>query len=907
MASCPTNWILDSSNNCVDCSLTGTYFHQDNCVVVCPGGWGGSTNPSICVSCTATGQVSYNGLCVAKCPTGWGLDSTTSNCVDCSLNETYAYNNTCIESCPYGYITDTSQHACVKCSMGLYYFNRTCLTLCPLKTFANTTAYECQACFLGCDKCVNSNKDTCTACSEGYFLDAGYCGSGCPSSKYANSELRVCQQCQPPCDSCYQPNSHSCTSCPLGYLLFNGECILSCPSGYYEGILGESNLFEVLACLLRLGLEFDLALAAEARVVYINFNYSIANIVLAITQIIQIEIGNVQIDSTSYALTPVSDSRIKFHYLGDQYHPAQSLLRVTLDLETSLSTDPYQQFVSVTKSATVPLKEIYPFTQTEITVITATSEFTEFTGAALAGGQATASMASGALSLSLVRMQMIGEIVQMLRFINILWPPNIQELFVETKYDPNSIVIMVDLTEFWNENLEELNSSMPRVFEEYEVVPFFTMNYNYELTNIFILIIVTILGAIIISFSKKKLQAVTSRLKLPKTNAKKSCREYWTVFLHALSRFLNRFNIAFLWNFALLFTLSIFQPGITWSLVNINYYSTLIEPPTSYAKATLALAIVIFTTYLFLMVFVFYVVISNLRYLIQTKETLRPMHMKPYQNLFEDFSNMNKLQLLFVPFSMVRSFFYAVTIALLTPYPLAQIIIIWSVTAIFILYYILKQPLEDKWARRITLVVELFGFGCMTIGIVLAPIENFLEIDPSTRNEIGFAFVAFSMTSTLGGAVLALIQVLGLVISIYQYLRDKHRQRRQVKPVTLIELHARAPDNQFEPRRKTMLRSSFRVGIPVSPSERFEPLDNSPQERFEKLDHSIKYFGTLSAQAIAQSPQGLRVLEDLEKWYQEQNPASTLENTTREIMFSPISDKKRFTGGARISLFAADF
>ena len=888
-SSCPTGFGPDSSSNCVDCSTLSKYFYNGLCVSTCPGGMGGTTDPNICVSCADSGEVSVNGFCESSCPAGYGADSNSDCAVQCSLNGTYSYNRTCVESCPYGHTADASQHACVKCPGSQYFFNHTCLASCPARTFANTYIYECEPCFLGCEACTSTANTECSACSEGYYLEIGYCLSGCPPSKYENPVTRTCDDCQPPCVTCSQPNSSICTSCHPNFFLVNGDCVSSCPSTHYAGMLGDSSLYEVPACLLRLGLEFKLALAPEAHVIYINFNYSISSIVLAITQIIQVEIGNVQLDSASYALTPVTDSQLKFQYLGNQYHPAQSLLRVTLDLETCFNNDPYQKFIAVTKSATIHLKEIYPFGQTERNVITATSAITESTGAAIAGSQVTASVATGALSSSLIRMQIIGEIVQMLRFIEILWPPNVQVLFAETKYNPTNIEIKIDLITSWNQNLEDFNSSMPRVFEEYEVDAFFTQNFNYELSNFLVVIFITIPAAIVFGFSRKLMQKLTNKLKPPKTNAKKGWREHAIVFLHALSRLLNRVEIPALLNFTLFFILSIYQPGSIWSLVNINYYSTLLDPPTSYTKATFVFAIICIIMLLLLTALVFYAVISNFKYVI--KNSLRPSHTKPYQTLFNDFNNKNKWQLLFVPFSLVRSLVYAITITFLNSYPLAQIIIICSVTGIFVLYYIVKKPLKHKWTNRFTLVMELFGFGCMTIGVVLGLSDKYFEIDPTTRNEIGYAFITFTMTSTLAGGLLTLIQVLELIVLIYRYIRDKRRQRLQVKPVNLEELH-QTTETQIVFRRKTSPKSELKMSI-----------STNPLDRFEKLDNSIKHFGSLSAQTIAQSPQGLQILEDLEKWYQKQQPSNL--NNTKEIAFSPTSGK--LLTGPRITLFAEDY
>ena len=891
---CPTGYGKDGSNNCVACT-GNTYSYNSLCISTCPGGWGATTGPNTCVSCVASGKVSHDNLCVANCPPGWGSDSTI--CVACSLNGTYSYNYTCVQDCPYGYTVDTSRSACIRCPHPQYFFNHTCLTSCPTTTFANSTVYECQPCYLGCDSCADSTNSTCIACSAGYFLDGGYCGSGCPSAKFPNFDTRTCESCPPPCVTCSQPNSLSCTSCPANNFLLDGTCVTSCPITHYESFLGNASTFQVAACLLRLGLVFELELSSQARTVYINFNYSITEIIQAVAQLIKIEIGSVEIDSASYVLTPLTDSIIKFQYIGDQYYPSLSVLTVTLDLQSSFNYDPYQKFRSITKSATIKLKEIYPFSPAEIQVIGTTANFTSAGGATIGGGQAASSVAGGALSLSLVRMQIIGEIVQLLRLIDINWPPNVQSLFSETEYDPSSIVVEMDLIQSWNQFLEDRNTSLPRNYQVYEVDLFFSENYSSEISNIFVLSIITVFGVVITSYLRKKLQRYTSKHTLPKTNAAKSCRSRLVRFLHYLSRALNRFDSAIFWNFAMLFTLAIFQPGVFWSLLNINYYSTLIEPPTPYTHATLAIAIISLILYLSLMGFVFYAVISNFKYLINTKESLWPTHIKPYRNLFEDFDCENKLQLLFVPISMLKSLFYAMTLVFLPPYPIAQIAIIWGLSAAFIVYMIIKRPLKDKWTRIITLVVELFGFGCMSIGLVLPLIEKAAELDASTRDEIGFVFIAFTIISTLAGGLLALIQVLALIIDIYKYLREKCRRRWQVKPLNLDELYPDTPNSQeLNDKKAAKLTGKGESMVKVNSCTTIaKSRDDSEQNLF-------KYIGSLSSQVLSQSPRGMKLLENMRMYHQEHSEQIDL--TNGDILQSREEKRRAITDiGDRISLF----
>ena len=72
----------------------------------------------------------------------------------------------------------------------------------------------------------------------------------------------------------------------------------------------------------------------------------------AIAQKIQIQIENTQVDDVLFVLSPITEFKIQFGYLGDQSYPPYSLLKVTIDLDTDdFNSNSYQQFRLVEKTA----------------------------------------------------------------------------------------------------------------------------------------------------------------------------------------------------------------------------------------------------------------------------------------------------------------------------------------------------------------------------------------------------------------------------------------------------------------------------------------------------------------------------------------------------------------------------
>ena len=716
---------------------------------------------------------------------------------------------------------------------------------------------------------------------------------------YANPVSRVCEQCQPPCATCSKPNNLSCTSCPQYNYLLNGTCVTNCPNDHYAGYLGEFPWFQVPACLPKLILTFRLKMKVEPRTVYIEFNYGIANLLIAIIQRIQIQIADTQIDSYFYALTPIAESTIKFEYLGDNYYPPLSVLNVTIDLDTDFNTDPYQQFMTVDKSATLQLKEIYPFTKVEIRTISSSAAASNIGGSFTATGQAVGSIASGGVSLSLARMQIIGEMVQLLRFVDIRWPANVQALFSQSSIDPSSMSLPIDFTVSWNENLEDMNVSMPRIFSAEEISPFFTANYGSELSNMLVYSVIVIGGSILINFSKERIRKVTNKLQMPKTNARRTAKVHCKLLLHKLTRLLNRVDTSLFWNIEIMFLLTIYQSGIIWALINIRYYSAIIDPATSYTRGALALAIICLVLFSFLTLFIFKVVFSNLENVVKMKENLWPSHIKKYRILFDDFQNKRTLQMLFVPLSLIRSLALAFTVALLTFCPEAQIILLWCTQLSFILYMIISSPLKEKWPRIITLWMEIMLFGCITLGTIVMIMNKMTNVDPITLNEMGLSFISFCLISTALGGILTLLQVIALIIEVVKYIKRSRQKSREVYPINLAELHSKsevmkADSNDEEKTPDASPLRTLKQGMDAT----LEPVKN-----VNYISTFARKIEGLSPEQVYETPEGAGLLKSIDKWWK-----SNSENESMTLEPSDIkrSRKRDLLAKDRLELFSSE-
>lgn len=729
-----------------------------------------------------------------KCATSAVLSNIQRACHSC--NSGYVlYNFSCISSCPDGYIAANGE--CSRCSSDLYYFNHTCISSCPLTTYLNVK--DCLPCYIGCEICKSHYKYDCSACSEGFYLMDNSCHRGCPPDMYENPETKTCQQCQDPCFTCGQPNNQSCTSCLKNYYLLDGSCVTKCPVTHYQSFIRDSsNTVKVPACFLKFNLNFGLSLTLDSHVIKMKFNYGIVYLILAITTRINYEINNVQIDPELFTLSPYTESIIKIQLPGDQYYPPDSVFKVTIDLESDFNTDIFQEFLLVNKTQSIELKEIYPFSATEKNFISGSSGITSFGGTVNAVIQVFNAVASGGGSMNFLRIQSVGEIIQLLRFIDIRWAPNIVAYFEDSYLDPTSMALPIDIVVKWNEEMVNRNYSMPQIFESYEVSPFFSANYSGEISNLFVWLMIVIFTPIIVKYVREYLDQKKSKLstaaKKEEGKSPRKLKQAYANVVHKTSRVVNKYDGTYLSNFILMFVLSIYLSGFLWSLVNIKYDSTLLEPESTETKGSLAAAVFCFIIMLGMTIKVFKLVLSNRKYILEMEEEDRPPHLKKFKCLFEDY-NKNKLwQIMFIPISLIRCLIVSWVIALLCPYGTAQIVIFWVTDLAFIIYYIKFKPLQVRWLRIITLVIEVLTFGCISIGLLLDIIDRNTDPDPSALVGLGTVFLILTLAISFCALYISFVGIVELIKTGYQlFMKCIKRKSDKVHPIALSRGEVESP------------------------------------------------------------------------------------------------------------------
>ena len=242
--------------------------------------------------------------------------------------------------------------------------------------------------------------------------------------------------------------------------------------------------------------------------------------------------------------------------------------------------------------------------------------------------------------------------------------------------------------------------------------------------------------------------------------------------------------------------------------------------------------------------------------------------MKRYSVLINDFNCKKRLQILYLPVSLLKSFVFVAVLAFMAFSPMTQITLLWGLSTAFVLYLIIYQPLKERWMRITTLLIELLTYGCVTLAFIFGIIERCADLDAVTLDEMGFVFLILTIGSTFGGVALTLIQVLRLIKDIYQYLKNRRANRNRVQPIassTLSDLQI----TTFCPSPTIETRSAKFQGKVIDISVVTLQSDNSPVTKigdsFED-DKILASIGKLSSASFKKEAKE-QLMKELRVWW----------------------------------------
>ena len=210
---CKSNYHLNKSNECVNCSSRQVWDDTKKECVNCSKGCSKCTSKDRCTECEAGYELKSNKC--EPCSSTQYYNSSQKKCVDCSsvyTNCAKCNSSNCTE-CKSEYHLDKN-NKCIKCTTGYF----------------DTTKKECTKCPDGCSSCTSTR---CSGCNSPYHLKDGKCIK-CTGSQYWDGS--ICKECSSKWTGCTSCTDSACTGCDTTkYELKDGKCVSkNCPEGQYK-------------------------------------------------------------------------------------------------------------------------------------------------------------------------------------------------------------------------------------------------------------------------------------------------------------------------------------------------------------------------------------------------------------------------------------------------------------------------------------------------------------------------------------------------------------------------------------------------------------------------------------------------------------------------------------------------
>ena len=135
VSQCPSNYYIDSNNNCVICDATCT---------TCDGGL-----PNDCLACTLPRYL-MDSTCMRQCPGSYFGDNSTATCIQDCPDTTFGYNVSKI-CCPCSNCKKCvgfASNQCVSCTGTQLLQENSCVTTCSLDHYLNQANSSCDGIIL---------------------------------------------------------------------------------------------------------------------------------------------------------------------------------------------------------------------------------------------------------------------------------------------------------------------------------------------------------------------------------------------------------------------------------------------------------------------------------------------------------------------------------------------------------------------------------------------------------------------------------------------------------------------------------------------------------------------------------------------------------------------------------------
>ena len=340
----------------------------------------------------------------------------------------------------------------------------------------------------------------------------------------------------------------NCMGCVTPFYFYNNSCVSQCPTNFGAVVRSDPVFGDTQYCLKGKDVKMQALKTSLPTQITLQFSEPILPLLSDPETQLFIIIEGVTLDQSNYTFSRASSSTLQIHFNFDERIPEGTNATVGfvnsyLDTVTEiLATNNYKL---INQNTTVSLLEYYPFSPSQQAAISASSTASASGGSVVSSTMVVSQIAGGGGS-GLLGAALACELIQLYKFIDTSFPPNLLLLYNGTFEPPISLELPISL-ESLNINLDP--DTYPTIhdgskFDTYEMSPYFIQNNLSQVVTLVLLL--GLLGVI------KSLK----RIKLMRTKCINS--------LNSLETFIG-------WNFILLTIISGNAQNSLFLALNLSY------------------------------------------------------------------------------------------------------------------------------------------------------------------------------------------------------------------------------------------------------------------------------------------------------------------------------------------------
>ena len=573
------------------------------------------------------------------------------------------------------------------------------------------------------------------------------------------------------------PINGGCVS-PLYYS--NGSCVSKCPASSRIVTGSDPTVGMIQSCVTGVDVSMSASTTKTPEKITIDFDQPILSLLNDPANQILITLAGYTITrEDNYSISVTSDSNMKVTFNFSVRIPAGTEAQVsfyTSRLPTLYNALDLSNYHMKNVNCSVGLLEYYPFSEVEATIISAANSITTAGTAAIN----TVMAASQALNVGgtsfLLGAALAAAMIQMNRFLNVSYPPNLMVLYNNSLKEVISLALPINLI---NEesDLRDLSSSKNnphlRILLDADDRAHINHNSNkindgskfalYGMSSYFIFsgisplatigLLLGILFLIRLLLRKSKFSAKIRRL------------------LRKIEEFLG-------WNFILTIVISM--------NLKISLYIAL---NFAYPHLRTGLGVVSFICSLAAAILNLLLVRHLVRVIQQCQPKMKkqngqasspPLRVKrklarSYKILIEDYKTDTIWQLLYVPLLLIRSIAVGVVIVLFKKFGFTAAFSLFLMSIAFVIYMIKHRPIKDKVNLAIQIVFDMIIMIVSLMILVLSIMDLRKMSYADARLNIGWAItIANYLIHGFG-----LLKVFSLIVKlIYKQILIKLRERK---------------------------------------------------------------------------------------------------------------------------------